>query len=129
MLKKLNIRELFFYCLGGGGGAIINFALAYYTVSILKLDYVIGITIASFANLTFNFIFHRAFTFGVKDKTAQRAMAYYILGVIYFFVSLGFAIFLKSVVGLHYMVAQVLATALIVIINFFASKYFVFKKS
>jgi len=125
--KKL-IRQVILYCLGGGSGALINFALTYVLVSIVGINYVYGLTAGSLVNLTFNFLFHRALTFGVKTNTAKRAAIYYIFGAILFFITLGVAVFFKSVVGLHYLVAQVIATALSVIINFFASKLIVFKK-
>jgi len=128
MKRFRNFRELFFYCLGGGSGAIINWTLTYTSVSIIGLNYTWGIVIGSFANLTYNFLFHRSLTFGVKDHFVKRAATYYIFGIILFFISIEIAFFCKKNLGLNYMVAQIIATIVSVFINFFASKYIVFAK-
>lgn len=127
-LATINKKEIFFYCLGGGTGALVNFGVTYLIVSIAGLNYIIGLTAGSFVNLTFNFLFHRALTFKVKTEPVKRAVIYYIFGVILFFITLALAVFLKSTIGLNYLIAQIIATGASVIINFFASKLIVFKK-
>lgn len=122
-------KEITFYFIGGLSGSVINLAITYLLVSIAGLYYVWGMTISSLCNLTYNFLFHRSITFGAKDKIIRRAVTYYLLGTALFFITLGTAIFLKAILGINYLMAQLLALTTSIIINFFGSKYIVFAKT
>jgi putative flippase GtrA len=128
-LKKFtNLRELSFYVLGGGTGAVLNLGTAFVLTSILHVYYFYSYIVGSLINYTFNFIFHRAITFNVRDKAGKRAAYYYISNIVLGAVSLLLVYTFTSIIGLNYLVSGLIATVLVVIVNFFFSKLVTFKE-
>lgn len=123
-----NFREIAFYITGGSGGAVLNLATAYVLTSIFHWFYFYSYIIGSLVNYTFNFFFHRAITFEVKNKTAKRALIYYSTNIALGAFALLCVYIFTSILKIHYLTSGVLATAIIVIINFAISKFVVFKR-
>jgi putative flippase GtrA len=123
-----NFREVALYIAGGAGGTILNLATAYVLTSKLHWFYFYSYIIGGLVNYTFNFFFHRAITFEVKNKTAKRALIYYSTNIALGAFALLLVYIFTSILKIHYLISGVMATAIIVIINFIFSKLVTFNK-
>ena len=121
-----NFREVAFYVLGGGTGTVLNLATAYILTSLAHWFYFYSYIVGSFINYTFNFFWHRAITFRCKDKTAKRAAFYYISNIILGLFALGFTYIFTSIFHIQYLISGLIATIVVVIINFLFSKLITF---
>lgn len=132
LIKKVCTKEVIFYAIFGVLTTVINIAVFYflhYVVSFEKnlannISIVIAVLFAYFTNrkLVFN---STAVTFKEKFKEFYK----FILGRVFtmVFEMIGFYL-LATIIGFQELASKIFITILVIILNFFISKFFAFKK-
>lgn len=128
MSLKTNRREIFFYLVGGFCGTALNLGTAFILTHYFSVFYFYSYIVASLVNYTFNFFFHRAITFSVLDETAKRAGIFYSTNIALGALSLTMVYIMTSLLKVQYLLSGVIATVIIVVINFVISKLLTFRK-
>ena len=120
------MRQFAIFLFGGGTGALINLAVTYFLTEASGLRYIIAYFIGIILNILFNFFYHRAVTFGVRDNIHQRMARFFpvsifiggsILLLIYFF---------TEKLAIWYIYSGIMAIVIMSVINFFINKFWVF---
>lgn len=132
LFKKLFTKEIIFYCLFGALTTVVNIGSFYIFNSIFKIEENISNAIAVFMAILFAYFTNRKLVF---NSTASIFKEYllefckFILGRFFtmFIEILGFWI-LASILGINELISKISITVIVVIFNFFISKFFAFKK-
>lgn len=135
MIKKLWLRykELFFYAVFGVGATVIN--IVSYRVlanTFGKKYFLIANIIAWILAFIFAFITNKLFVFESKSWEAQIAMKEFV-GFLSARLATGILDtvlmwFFVSVISLDDTLSKIIINILVIIINYVASKFFIFKK-
>ena len=124
------IYKLIRYLISGGTAALVNWATFFLLVHITKIYYLYASILAFIVSIGISFMMQKFWTF--RDKLTQdihMQFARYI-GVIVFSLILNtFLVYiLVEKISVWYLLAQIIATAIIAVINFFAYRHLVFHK-
>ena len=116
------------FFISGGSAAALHFSLLYFLTNVLGVWYLASTTIGFIAAFAVSFMLQKFWTF--KDRATDRL---YVQLTLYFIVALGNLglntvgmYFLVSSVGIWYLSAQVLTTAVLAIESFFVYRYLIF---
>ncbi|MBT9501038.1 MAG: GtrA family protein [Burkholderiaceae bacterium] len=125
MRKKIGSQFLRFG-LVGAFGTLCHYALLYALVSVF--DFAPGLSAGAGAALgaAVNYTLNRRFTFASKRSHREAIPRFLILAATGVLLN-GVIVGQLSLMGTHYMIAQFVATILILVINFSASRIWVFQ--
>jgi dolichol-phosphate mannosyltransferase len=128
--KKDLFIQFFKFALVGGLGTVINLAVLYALTEYLGLYYLLSAFFAFLVAVTNNFIWNKVWTFRerIGEKTAVKYNKFFFVSVIALVVNLLFLYFFTEFLGIYYLVSQVLAIALALIINFLGNKCWTFRR-
>ena len=132
IIKKVFSREVIFYGIFGVLTTIVNFACFYVLTSFLNLEENFSNTIAIIIAVLFAYLTNRKLVFNSTAKTPKEIFteAYkFFIGrgatmLVEFF---GFML-LFNVMNIQKDISKVSITVLVIILNYFFSKFFAFKK-
>ena len=137
----LKFKRYFIFIFGGGVGALVNWLISFLLTSIMGIHYVISYSLAQIANIVVNFIWHRFITFGVKSDSTSRFVKFFIMSILTALISIALVYLVKEFVldylytiilfgwNLNYLVAIIIITFVISIVNYLISTWWVFKES
>ena len=129
--KKLFNRETILYVVFGVLTTAVNYA-AYYFCRFLDVDYRIANVIAWIFAVIFAFITNKLFVFESKSwkpAVALRELALFAGARIFsLLIEEGFLLFTVEVLHGNDRIMKLIAAVFVVIINYFFSKFFIFKK-
>lgn len=117
------------YVVSGGVAFGVNIILTYFLTEFIGFWYMLSIVIGTLTSWSLMFILNKSITFK-NLKLKSTGSAYFkniFLYIILMPVGLGSIYFLTSVVGLYYLLSQVVVVVIMSIISFFLTQYFVFK--
>jgi len=128
-LKQQDLKQFLKFCVVGTVGTAIDFSLLYLLVEFAHVWYLLAATISFIVAVINNYIFNKFWTFKDRDKDFLRQFGRFLVVSI---IGLGLNVLILYVLvefaGMWYILAKVLATGVVLIWNFFANKYWTFKK-
>lgn len=132
LFKKLFTKEIIFYCIFGVLTTVVNIGSFYVFNSIFKIEENISNAIAVFMAVLFAYFTNRKLVFNSSASTFKEyflEFCKFILGRAFtmFIELLGFWI-LATLIGINELISKIIITVIVVILNFFISKFFAFKK-
>lgn len=131
LLKKVLTREVIFYIIFGVLTTIANIA-TFYILSLVGLDENIANIIAILVAVIFAYFTNRKLVFNSTASTFKENLKEFykfMLGRAFTMVleMVGFYL-LFNILGIQELISKIFITGLVIILNFFISKFFAFKK-
>lgn len=125
-------KEVFNYLLFGGLTTLVNIVTYYLFVTLLHVDYKVATTIAWIVSVLFAYITNKKYVFNSKHSTLAQVFKefFYFMGfrVLSYFIDIFSMILLVGVMHINDLFAKIVANVIVVVFNYFASKYVIFKK-
>ncbi|MEH6888705.1 GtrA family protein [Bacillus sp. JJ864] len=125
-------KEIFNYLLFGGLTTLVNIVTYYVCATLAGMDYKVAMTIAWIVSVLFAYITNKKYVFDSQPKGFAHAMKefFYFMGfrVLSYFIDLFSMIALVEWLGINDLVSKIIANVIVVVVNYFASKYIIFKK-
>lgn len=117
-------------------GSIINIIILYILTDFLNIYYIVSAVCAFVISMTHNFILNKIWTFKEKfghigkntKKTIKQYGKYFVASISVLCVNLIFLYIFVEYIGLHYLLAQIIAIILVAILNFAINRKFTFGK-
>ncbi len=127
--KKIT-SEFFKFAFVGLLGTILNLVVLYSLTEFLQIYYLLSAIVAFVVSATHNFILNKIWTFkeNMKDRITSKYLKFFSVSVVALLVNLFFLRVFTESLGIYYMVSQVLAIGMALIINFLGNKMWTFKK-
>jgi dolichol-phosphate mannosyltransferase len=128
--KKNVIKEFFKFCVVGGIGTLINISILYLLTEKIKVYYIISAIFSFVIAMSSNFLLNKIWTFkeGVKSGIRKKYFQFFLVSLSALFVNLLFLYFFTEILGIYYLISQILAIGLALIINFLGNKIWTFSK-
>ena len=126
--KKKVIEEFFKFALVGLIGTAINIVILYYFTEFLNMYYLASATLAFLVAVTSNFILNKIWTFKEKihHEAAVKYSKFFIVSIVALVFNLFFLYILTEFFQIYYIVSQIIAIGLALIINFLGNKIWTF---
>ncbi|WP_396234376.1 GtrA family protein [Caldifermentibacillus hisashii] len=129
---KLN-KEIVSYLIFGVLTTLVNIVTFWLFDDILEMDYKLATTIAWIVSVLFAFITNKLYVFNSKDMQIQAVLKELATFMFFRFISylldLATMIVCVELLKIDNLLAKILANVLVVIFNYFASKFVIFKKA
>ena len=131
LFKKFLTREVIFYIIFGVLTTVVNLAV-FYLLTLTKMDENVANIIAIITAVLFAYFTNRKLVFNSTASTfKERLLEFYkfMLGRAFTMVveALGFPL-LYNVMGIPNMISKLIISFVVIVLNFFISKFFAFKK-
>lgn len=124
-------KEIFNYLLFGGLTTLVNIVTYYLFVTFLHVDYKVATTIAWIVSVLFAYITNKKYVFNSKHSTFAQVFKefFYFMGfrILSYFIDIFSMILLVEVIHVNDLLAKIIANVIVVVFNYFASKYVIFK--
>lgn len=128
-----NKKEIINYLVFGILTTLVNIISYWLFTTIFNVDYRISTTIAWFISVVFAFITNKIFVFnskGLDVKTIlSEFMSFLFFRILSYIIDLGMMIVLVEWIKMNDLVAKILANIIVVIVNYVASKYYIFRSA
>jgi putative flippase GtrA len=116
------------FALVGGVGTSAHFTILIILVSGLHIHPVLGSTAGFLVAVISNYILNKSFTFSSNRRHSETFWRFVIVALIGMTINSTFMALLTMGLNLHYLLAQIIATAMALSWNFFGSRHWVFRK-
>jgi len=126
--KKKVIREFFKFAFVGGIGTIINVLLLYILTEKVGVYYLLSAIVSFLIAMTSNFILNKVWTFkeNIRLNAKKKYFQFTLVSIIVLIVNLFFLYLFTEIFEIYYLISQVLAIGIALIINFFGNKIWTF---
>ncbi|MFD5263162.1 GtrA family protein [Bacillus wiedmannii] len=125
-------KEFFNYLLFGGLTTLINIVTYFICATLVGMDYKIATTIAWIVSVLFAYITNKKYVFNSQQTSFAHVVKefVYFMGfrIVSYFIDIASMIVLIEWLGMNDLVAKIIANVIVVVLNYFASKYIIFKK-
>ena len=122
-------REFFKYAIVGAVGAVINLLFLYFFTSFLGIFYLLSATFSFIIAVTNNYFLNKVWTF--KESLREKLFTKWSKFLTVSLFALGFNLlilyFFTSVVGIYYIVSEIIAIGAATFVNFLGNKFWTFK--
>ncbi|MEJ2267664.1 MAG: glycosyltransferase family 2 protein [Nanoarchaeota archaeon] len=127
--KRKNINRFLKFGTVGFIGTIINILILYYFTEFFKIYYIISAIIAFFISVTHNFILNKTWTFQEKmnHKFLSKYFKFLSISIFALLINLFFLYVFTKFFGIYYLISQIFAIGIALIINFLGNKIWTFK--
>lgn len=129
----MNKKEILMYLLFGGLTTLINISTFVAVANFLGLDYKIATAIAWLVSVLFAYITNKLFVFQPNQKkhlfTLREILSFFSLRIFSFFLDMITMIILIDFFRFNDLLSKILANILVIMVNYNASKFFIFQKS
>jgi dolichol-phosphate mannosyltransferase len=128
--KKNVIKEFVKFAVVGGIGTLINIAILYLLTEKAGVYYLISAIFSFIIAMSSNFILNKIWTFreNVKLGIGKKYFQFGLVSVSALLVNLFFLYIFTEVLGIYYIISQILAIGIALIINFLGNKIWTFSK-
>lgn len=131
IIKKICTRETILYVIFGVLTTLINIVVSTVLVKVFQVEGNLASTIGIIISILFAYFTNRKMVFNSTAETAKekwKEFFKFILGRSFTMVIEMAGVFLLyTVLGVEYVITKVTITVIVVILNFFISKFFAFK--
>jgi len=124
MLRLL--RQFFSFAGVGLCGTALHYAVLIALVNLARLDPLVGSAAGAVAGALFNYRMNYTFTFKSRQKHRVAMTRFFILVTIGLFLNIAFMAIGLEILHLHYLLAQAVATVLVLFWNFGWSRFWAF---
>lgn len=128
-----NKKELVSYLVFGVLTTLVNIVCYGLLAKILHMDFKLATTIAWIVSVLFAFITNKLYVFNSRSLEAKTLikefLSFFFFRFLSYLIDLGTMILLVDWLKQDDFVAKIIANVIVVIVNFFASKLFIFKKA
>lgn len=132
LFKKFCTKEVIFYGIFGVLTTIVNVGTFYILSSILHIEENLSNNIAIFIAVLFAYFTNRKLVFNSNAKNIKEKLiefCKFMLGRLFTMVVESFGFFLMfNLLGIQELISKISITIIVIILNFFISKFFAFKK-
>lgn len=132
LLHKLINRETITYIIFGVLTTAVNYVTYYLLYRFTALDAIIYNTIAWAVSVIFAFITNKLFVFESKKwaiRTVLREFFPFVgARILSLLLEEAFLVLTVNVLGMHELIAKIIISVVVVIVNYFASKFIIFRK-
>lgn len=132
LIKKIFTREVIFYSIFGVLSTVVN-VVSFYLLTLTGLDENISNVIAIILAILFAYVTNRKLVFNSTATTKKeifKEFYKFILGRLF---TMGVEIvgfyLLFNILDIHKLISKLIVTVIVIILNFFISKFFAFKKT
>lgn len=131
LIKKIFTKEIIMYIIFGILTTIVNF-ITFYLLTLTPVDKNIANIIAIIASVLFAYFTNSKFVFNsIASNIKEKLKEFYkfILGrALTMIIEAGGFYLLFTIMGIQELISKLLISVIIIILNFFISKFFAFKK-
>lgn len=126
-------KEIFNYLLFGGLTTLVNIATYFLVTAVYHGAYkiIIANTIAWIASVLFAYVTNKRYVFNSQNSSMSQMMKEFgsFMGVrlLSLFIDTGSLILFANVLGINELISKIIANVIVVVFNYFASKYFIFR--
>lgn len=120
-------REIILYGIIGALSASLDFGV-YTFFCFVGLQYLIANAIGIHCGIFCSFILNRHFNFKVKNKTKQRFLSFYVIGLIGLLLSSFLLVLLIKYLHWNEIYSKLLSIIVVAAVQFLLNKYITFKK-
>ncbi len=132
IITKIFTREVIAYIIFGILTTIVNIGISTLCESLLKIEGNISSTIGIICSILFAYFTNRKLVFNSKANTMKEKLLEFwkfILGRIFtMLIEMGGFFILYTVLAIPFIISKCTITVVVIILNFFISKFFAFKK-
>ena len=128
--KKDVIREFFKFGAVGSFGALINIAILYLLTEKAGIYYIVSAIFAFAVAMSSNFILNKTWTFKekIRAQIGKKYLQFGLISISALLVNLFFLYIFTEILGIYYIISQILAISIAMIINFSGNKIWTFRK-
>jgi dolichol-phosphate mannosyltransferase len=128
--KKNVIKELVKFGVVGGIGTLVNIAILYLLTEKIGVYYLISAIFSFIIAMSSNFILNKVWTFkeNIKLGIGKKYLQFGLVSISALLINLFFLYIFTEIFGIYYIISQILAIGIALIINFFGNKIWTFSK-
>jgi len=128
--KKEIVSEFIRFAFVGLAGTFINIIILYSLTENFKIYYIISAILAFIIAVTFNFIFNKIWTFNEKiyNKVAKKYASFFLVSSSALLVNIFFLYIFTEFLGIYYIISQIIAIGISLMINFIGNKIWTFRE-
>jgi len=113
------LMEIIRFCFVGGVSFLIDYSLLYALTEFAGIYYLYSSAISFSVSVVFNYWLCVAYVFkGAKKQTPRQAIFFFVTGAIGLVLNQFCMWLFVAIVGLHYMLAKIFATAIVTVWNY-----------
>ena len=126
-------KEMITYLVFGVLTTIVNIVTYVLITKLMNLDYKLATTIAWVVSVVFAFITNKIYVFNSKGMAVHTLVrefsSFMFFRMLSYLIDLGMMIVLVEWISVNDIISKILANIVVVIINYIASKYVIFRKA
>lgn len=130
LLKKY--KEIIMYGIFGGLTTVVNIVAYFILTKICGIDYMISNGIAWFLSVVFAYVTNKIFVFESKTleirAVFREVCSFFGARILSLGIDMAIMYISISVIGIDDVIAKIIANIVVILINYFLSKYWIFKK-
>ncbi|MGY4884461.1 MAG: glycosyltransferase [Nanobdellota archaeon] len=128
--KNNLIKEFFKFAFVGAIGTLINLVILYLLTEKVGIYYIVSAIFSFIVSMTSNFILNKIWTFkeNLKSNITQKYLKFASVSITALLVNLLFLYIFTEIYGIYYLISQILAIGIALIINFLGNKIWTFGK-
>lgn len=128
LLKKY--KEIIMYLIIGGFTTLINVISFILLCNILKLDWSISNIISWIISVLFAYITNRSFVFKSKTKkVVKEIISFFVFRILSLLIDMLLMYLLIQILFINNTIAKLVVQVIVIILNYFFSKFIIFKKT
>ncbi len=132
LIQKLINKETITYVIFGVLTTVVNYIIYYVFYNYTSVNYILYNTIAWIAAVLFAFITNKLFVFESKSWVLRTVgpefLSFMGARVLSLLFENGFLLLTVDVFHMNKLIAKIIAAVFVIIFNYFASKFFIFRK-
>lgn len=130
-LKYYKRYKIFWkYCLGGGTALIVDVGLLYVFTEFFGIWYLFSATLSFVCSAVYNYTFQKAITFKNKNKNyLKQFLSFVVIALVGLAINNTLLYIEVERFKIWYVLAKIIAAAIVLVWNFLANKFFTFKEA
>ncbi|MCA9378812.1 GtrA family protein, partial [Candidatus Dojkabacteria bacterium] len=128
--KRSVIMQFGKFALVGASGTLLNLAIVYLLTSRLEMHYILSAVIAFIVAMSSNFILNSLWTFrgSLERRAGTRYLQFALVSVLTLVINLLVLAFLTEILGLYYLLSQLIGIGIGLIFNFVGNKVWTYAR-
>jgi putative flippase GtrA len=128
--KNETLRQFFKFCIVGVFNTIIDYGVYLFFSRVILFYFLYANIVSVLVAMTFSFFVNKYWTFENKEKKmASQYLKFFLIAIVYFAIYNSIFFVCVFYLGIFDLLSKLIAIAVGLFWNFFANKYWTFKKS
>ncbi|MBU1202651.1 GtrA family protein [Patescibacteria group bacterium] len=124
---KENNKQIAKYATVGLTAGVVDFSILFILTDLAGWHYLVSATFSFILSALVNYTLNRIWTFRSNGKRRKQLPVFFIIATLGLLINNNMMYISVEHWGFHYLVAKILASALVTFWNFFGNKYFTFR--